>query len=259
MLEKEKGLKFIATVNGNKRNVGLNVMLEKGVYLIYFEIEWEKIMYSSQKKIKMNYYYSDIDCLIKIAKTSLEIRKSFLSNIFASLSIIQKLQNFSEIRNLRKKIHDNIEMIYGVFLDYYYCVIKNSILMKQYYKMTIQLEIEGSFYTDISLKSKDFSNKEIKLLLYPNKDLILIFKMSTLIEINPKIIKSLKQVENFKNSTQDYQLKPFDFPAVTQNIHEISKNLSILTLFDLSDYEIRPYIKKWGEQNKRIVENKEIE
>jgi len=251
-------LKFITTVIGKKRNVGFDVKLEKGVYLIYFEIEWENIMASSPKKIKMNFYHSDSLCLIKIAKNSLEIRKNFLSNIFSSLSIIQKLQKFSEIRNFRKKIHENIEMIYGVYLDYYYCVVKNSILTKQYYKMTIQLEIEGSFYTDVSLKSKDFRNKEIKLLIYPNKDLILIFKMSKLLEINPKIIKTLKKVDNFKNSAQDYEIKPFDFPSVTQNLQEISEKLSIFTFFSLSDDEIRPYILKLGQKNKRIVDGKEI-
>ena len=254
----QNGLKFVTSVIGQKRNVGVNIFLEKGVYLIYFEIEWQYFSNTSpSREIKLN-LYSDYDCMIKIANKSIETRKNFLSNIYASISSIPSFQNNSEIKNYTKKIHENINFIYGVFSDYYYLRVKNDILIKQFYKMSIQANLMGSFYTDMSLEKKNFSDKEIKLLFHPNKDLILIFKVSNMIDLHPKITKGLKNVPKLKKNVQDYELKAFDYD-IFHNLNEVIDNSFQTMFFERSDAEIRADIIKWGMRKQRIIDGKEIE
>lgn len=233
-------------------------MLEKGTYLIYFEIEWDNFKFSSSKKIKMN-FYSEFNCQIKIMSNSIDFRKNLLSNIFGNISNIQKTKQTSKINNFIKKLSDNIHLIYGVFLNYYYLIVKNSILLKQCYKLKLEIALKGSFYTDLTLQTKDFSDKEIKLFLPSNKDLILIFKITELIDINPKIIKALKLTEKIKTSAQNYELLPFSFQLIKPNNNSLNNYDSKNKLFDKPPRELGPLIKELGKLNKRIVNEQEIE
>jgi len=181
-----------------------------------------------------------------------------MSNIFASIANTQKIQKTTDLKYYYKILHENIHLISCIFLDYYYVVIKNSILLKQYHKMTIQIPIEGSYFTDISLQIKNFSDKEIKLMMPPNKDLILIFKIKKIFGENLRILKGFKKIENYNaQNLQDYELKPFDVSLLRED--EGTKISLNMRLFSRPDFEVINYIKKWGTMNKRVFDDKEID
>ena len=138
------------------------------------------------------------------------MRKNFLANTYFSVSNIQNFQIKDGIQNYFQKISSDFSLIYGSFLDYFYLIIKNSILLKKHHKITLQISALACFYTDLNLEEKDFSSKDIKIYLPASKNLILIFNRlnhENSIQIHPKIKKCLKVIENLKKSTQNYEIK----------------------------------------------------
>ena len=238
--------------------MGINFFLEKGNYLIYFEIKWDGKVSLSKKRVKLN-IYSDSDCKINTLNSSADFRRNVLSNVFASVCNMQKVQKPEQNHFSTKNLHEDIKLISGTFLDYYCILVKNSILLKQAHKISIQIPVEGSYYTDLAQQTKNFSDKTVKIFLPPNRDIILIFNIRRKFADHPTIIKGIKQLdlENSRIQLQNYELRPFDVSFM--RAEEKSKSSLNFRLFSRSEHEIINYVKKWGSYSKRVLNDKEIE
>lgn len=252
IIKKENSIltKFVAGTVGEKRNISIDLLLERGSYIIFFEIEWIRLLGNASKQINLNIYSNSQIVVNKIKETE-EMRKNFLANTYFSVSNIQNFQIKNGIQNYFQKISNDISLIYGSFLDYFYLVIKNCILLKKHHKITLKIAALGCFYTDLNLEERDFSSKDIKIFLPASKNLILIFNRLNSQEnahIHPKIKKSLKVIENLKKSTQNYEIKSMDSNFFAQFPE---KNLETTSILDAPDNEIIYYVKKVGKMQKR--------